>query len=165
MSSPPQTARSPAPQTADELLNSILGVTSFPPRPIPVSQAPPPPQALRTPPPPPVHQQQPITVPATTSSPGPAQRLHQQPPHLDPQRLQQGPAHPAHELNGNSLLDHRGPVADSIIASLPVNFPVRPEGPEGRLAFKLDLLDLIQRDPGFVDHLYNAYRVRRSAGS
>lgn len=102
---------------------------------------------MRTPPPPP---------PQVQAGPAPnaplAQRPRDRPPHLDAPPIPSGHPAPAHP--GISQ------IQGAILNTLPATYT--PAGPDHRGAFQRDLIDMLQRDPVFVDQLFQAYLSRRS---
>jgi hypothetical protein len=182
LETPASPARSPEPshppgQTVEDLLSSLLGGSgsSHPPTgPPPMPSGPTPPftqpqpqlqrptsvthqmrpiQALPTPPQqpmPPILVQQFGIQPPIQAPPSPissAQRPRDRPPHLD------GPA----------PQDVRSHLQEAILSSLPSGYrPAgQPLGPDPRLAFQRDLVDMIQRDPVFVDQIFRSFQARR----
>jgi hypothetical protein len=103
-------------------------------------------QAMRTPPPPPQVQ----AGPAPNTNPG--QRPRERPPHLD--------APPAVRGQNSAIPPGISQINGVILDTLPTTY--RPTGPDPRAAFQRDLIDMIQRDPIFVDQLFQAYLARRS---
>jgi hypothetical protein len=99
---------------------------------------------MRSPPPPPPQ------APAVPL----AQKPRDRPPHLDqppapyPQVPSPGPDPRTLAYMQEALLD-----------TLPTNY--HPTGPDPRAMFQRDLMEILQRNPVFVDQLFQAYLVRR----
>lgn len=173
----------PPGQTVEDLLSSLLGgggVPGLPPK-APLMTAPPAPQPPQRPPsashqhlpqsfqqpPGPVPPQQHSMPPAPHAAPPPvssarlqqfgmppvphtapppvpsAQRPRDRPPHLD------APAQ-----------DPRARMQEAILDSLPSGY--QPTGSDPRLAFQRDLIDMLHRDPVFLDQLFRSFQARRS---
>jgi hypothetical protein len=56
--------------------------------------------------------------------------------------------------------DPRHVIQGAIVDHLPAGY--QPSGPDPRIAFQRDLIDMLQRDPAFVDQLFRAFQASRS---
>jgi hypothetical protein len=112
-----------------------------------------PPQAMRNPPPPPPQANGPApNVPHQ-------QRPRERPPHLD-NTATPVPVPQAAYGQTSSVPPGVGQLHNAILDTLPTTY--QPVGPDHRGAFQRDLIDMLQRDPIFVDQLFQAYLARRS---